>query len=205
MVSTSRTTTVGLVVGDKVILAADKRASAGPLVAHKRVKKILRITDNVAMTISGLVADAQFLADNLAHVARSYEIDVGRPIKVSTLASFASLLLSAYLRYSPFVVQVLIGGVDAEGPSLYYVDLFGSISKEKYASTGSGSPVALGVLEQGYRDGMSLEEAKELAFNAVRTALQRDGFSGEGVDIVVISREGLVEETRILSPEIVPR
>ncbi len=106
-----------------------------------------------------------------------------------------SLILSAYLRYVPFIVQLLLGGVDEEGPSLYYLDLYGSISKEKYASTGSGSPVAYGVLEKEYRKNMSLEEAKHLAFKAVEAALSRDGFSGEGVDVVVIGPNYYTEET----------
>ena len=191
----SRTTTVGLVVGDYVVLAADKRATGGPMVYHKRVKKIHKITDYAAMTISGLVADAQVLVDEARYIARLYELDYGRRIALRSLSNYMSLILSAYLRYVPFIVQLLLGGVDEEGPSLYYLDLYGSISKEKYASTGSGSPVAYGVLEKEYRKNMSLEEAKHLAFKAVEAALSRDGFSGEGVDVVVIGPNYYTEET----------
>ncbi|MEM1867904.1 MAG: proteasome subunit beta, partial [Thermosphaera sp.] len=67
---------------------------------------------------------------------------------------------------------------------------------------GSGSPVAFGVLEQGYRDGMSLEEAKELAFKAVSSAIMRDSFTGEGIDILVIGPEGVFEETRLFKKTI---
>jgi len=190
----SKTTTVGLVVGDYVVLAADKRATAGPMVYHKAVKKIARVTDYAALTISGLVADAQFIVEDARYIARDYEVKLGKPIPVSALASHISVILSAYLRYSPFIVQLLLGGRDETGPSLYYMDLYGSVTREKYMATGSGSPVAFGVLEQGYREDLGIEEAKKLAFKAVSVAIMRDGFSGEGVDIVVIGPSGYLEE-----------
>ncbi|MEM4624819.1 MAG: proteasome subunit beta [Thermosphaera sp.] len=198
----SKTTTVGLIAGGYVILAADKRATAGPMVYHKRVKKIMEITPYSAMTISGLVADAQFIVENAKFIAKEYEVKMGKKITIDALANRISLILSAYLRYSPFIVQLLLGGVDDEGAKLYYMDLYGSVSREKYMSTGSGSPVAFGVLEQGYRDGMSLEEAKELAFKAVSSAIMRDSFTGEGVDILVIGPEGVFEETRLFKKTI---
>jgi proteasome beta subunit len=191
----SKTTTVGLVTGDYVVLAADKRATAGPMVYHKAVKKISKITDYAALTISGLVADAQYIVENARYIAREYEIEIGRPIPIKALASRISLILSVYLRYSPFIVQLLLGGRDNTGASLYYMDLYGSVTREKYMATGSGSPVAFGILEKNYRSDLSLEEAKKLAFSAVSSAIMRDGFSGEGVDIVVIGPGVYSEET----------
>ncbi|MCC6033924.1 MAG: proteasome subunit beta [Desulfurococcaceae archaeon] len=191
----SKTTTVGLVVGDTVILAADKRATAGTAVYHKTVKKILKINNYSAMTISGLVADAQFLVENARALSRRYELQLKKPIEIKSLANYLSLLLSIYLRAYPFLVQLLLGGYDSNGPSLYYLDLYGTLTREKYMSTGSGSPIALGVLESSYRENMDLEEAKKLAVKAVISALSRDGFSGEGVDVVVISKDGIREES----------
>ncbi len=198
----SKTTTVGLIVGDYVVLAADKRATAGSLIAHKRVKKIHKITDYAAMTISGLVADAQFLVEQARYIARRYYSEIGKPIKISSLASHLSLILTVYLRKYPFIVQLLLGGYDGE-PQLYYLDLYGSISKEKYMATGSGSPTALGVLEEKYRSDLSLEEGIELAKKAVLTAIKRDGFSGEGVDVVVIGPGIYREETYISEKKLV--
>lgn len=191
----SRTTTVGLIAGDSVILAADKRATAGPMVYHKAVEKINMIDERSALTISGLVADAQRLVESARYLARSYQLEVGEPIPIKSLASWLSTILSLYLRYVPFIVQLLLGGVDRAGPSLYYLDLYGSISREKFMATGSGSPVAFGVLERGYHDSITVEEAKKLAVEAVSAAIRRDGFSGEGVDVVVISPRGYSKET----------
>ena len=194
----SKTTTVGLVAGDYVILAADRRATAGPTVYHKAVKKIHLINNYSALTISGLVADAQFLVENARFIARRYELQMRKPIGIRNLAEYLSLLLSVYLRAYPFIVQLLLGGYDSKGPSLYYLDLYGTLTHEKYMATGSGSPVAFGVLESLYNDNMSLDEAKKLAVKAVVSAISRDGFSGEGVDVVVIGRDGVREETIIL-------
>jgi len=189
----SKTTTVGLTLRDYVVLAADKRATAGPAVYHKAVKKIAKITDRAAMTISGLVADAQILVDNMRYIVREYELSTGRPMSIRAMASNLSLILSTYLRIYPFIVQLLLGGYDEkEGPSLYYLDLYGTVTREKYMATGSGSPVAFGVLESGYREDLTLEAAVDLAVKAVTAALSRDGFSGEGVDVLVIGRDGVV-------------
>lgn len=201
----SKTTTAGVIAGDYVVLAADKRATAGALVAHKRVRKIIRIDDYIAMTISGLVADAEFIAEQARFIARRYKLEVGKPIKVSALASNISVILNAYLRISPYIVQLLLGGYDEKGPHLFYMDLFGSLSEEKYMATGSGSPIAYGVLEEGYRSDMSLDEAKELVFKAVSAATRRDGFSGEGVDIVVIGPNIYVEETRSFKQSLIAK
>lgn len=194
----SKTTTVGLTLRDYVVLAADKRATAGPAVYHKAVKKIAKITDRAAMTISGLVADAQILVDNMRYIVREYELSTGRPMSIRAMASNLSLILSTYLRIYPFIVQLLLGGYDEkEGPSLYYLDLYGTVTREKYMATGSGSPVAFGVLESGYREDLTLEAAVDLAVKAVTAALSRDGFSGEGVDVLVIGRDGVVLEKTI--------
>ena len=194
----SKTTTVGLTVKDHIILAADKRATAGIAVYHKAVKKIHRINDYSALTISGLVADAQFLVENARFMARRHELQMRKPIETRSLAEYLSLLLSLYLRAYPFLVQLLLGGYDSSGPSLYYIDLYGTLTREKYMATGSGSPIALGVLESQYSDDMSLDEARNLAIKAVLSAVSRDGFSGDGIDVVVIGRDGIREETFLL-------
>ncbi|RLG78957.1 MAG: proteasome subunit beta [Thermoprotei archaeon] len=200
---TSKTTTVGLVVGEHVVLAADKRATAGTGVYHKRVKKIHRVDVSTAMTISGLVADAQFLVEEARYIAKKYRLVTGKSIGVHSLANYLGILLNAYLRSYPYIVQLLVGGLEQGKPALYYLDLYGTISREKYMATGSGSPIAFGVLESGYRDSMELKEAVELVYKAVAKAVLRDGYSGEGVDIVVIGPEGYSEETRLFKREMV--
>jgi len=187
----SGTTTVGLVIRDFVVLAADKRATSGFMIASRRVKKIVRLTDYAVMTMSGLVADAQMLADILRSEAKLYELDTGVKMSVKSIAVLLSNILFAYKAF-PFIVQVLVGGYDVK-PRLYVLDLFGSLTEEKFAATGSGSPVAYGVLEEHYREDMSLEEAIKVATAAVRAAMLRDAASGDGVDIAVVGKSGIEE------------
>lgn len=186
------TTTVGLIVRDAVILAADKRATAGNLIASRRAKKILKITDYAALTISGLVADAQALADTLRENARYYEIVNNKRVSIRGLATLLSNILFSS-RWYPYIVQLIVGGID-DSPRLFVLDLYGSITEERdYASTGSGSPIALGVLEDRYREDMNIEDGVKIAYEAVKAAISRDSASGDGVDVAIISRRGYEE------------
>jgi len=189
------TTTVGMRFRDYVVLAADKRATAGHIVAHKKVKKILRIGDRAAITTAGLVADAQALVDTVRSEARYYELSVGKPMKLRSMASLLSLLLNSS-KYYPYIVQLILGGYDyEEGPKVFAIELYGDVAEEKYTATGSGSPIAIGVIESSYREDMSVDEAVQLAVKAVASASMRDVFSGEGVDVVVISKDRYEERS----------
>lgn len=193
------TTTVGIKTQNFVVLAADKRATAGHYIAHKHVKKIIRVADRVAMTTAGLVADAQALADFVRAEAMYYQLSTGRPMSIRSMAYLLSLVLNNS-KYSPYIVQLLLGGYDYyEGPKLFAIELFGDVTEETYTATGSGSPIAIGVIESEYRPDMSVEEAVKLAAKAVASATMRDAFSGEGVDVVVIDCSGMKERTFTIS------
>lgn len=184
------TTTVGIVGRDFVVLAADRRATSGSFIASKQVWKILEIDSHVATTIAGTVGDAQQLVERLRAEARYYRATNGEGIPVKSIATLASLIL---FNYRPILsVQMLIGGVDSEGPSLYSIDWLGTATREKYTATGSGSPYAVSMLEHEYRENLSIEEAVQLATKAVRIALARDPGSGEGVDIAIVTGNGIV-------------
>jgi len=187
------TTTVGLIAGDKVILAADKRATAGTLIASRRVRKIVKITDYAAMTVSGLVADAQALADLVREEARLYSLTNGRDLTVRGIATLLSNILFSS-KWFPYLVQLIVGGYDSE-PRLYTLDPYGSITEDKYTATGSGSPVAYGVLEDNYREDLSVDEAIEIAKKAIRAAILRDSATGDGIDVVIIGKNEYIEKT----------
>ncbi|AMD31230.1 archaeal proteasome endopeptidase complex subunit beta [Acidilobus sp. 7A] len=186
------TTTVGIIAGDYVVLAADKRATAGTMIASRTVKKIVKLTDYAAMTISGLVADAQVLADAVREEARFYELDTGKRLSVYSMATLLANILSSS-KYFPYLVQLIVGGYDA-APRLYAIDPYGGVTEERVTSSGSGSPVALGVLERGYNEKLSLDDAINLAAEAVRSAILRDSATGDGIDITVIGRSTYQEK-----------
>jgi proteasome beta subunit len=181
------TTTIGLVFSNGIILATEKRATMGYMIASKKAKKVYQVADRIGMTTAGGVGDAQQLARILTVECNLYQIRRSRPITVGA----ASTLLSNYLnqnRYFPYYVQLLVGGVDEHGPSVYSVDALGGATKEEeIVATGSGSPMAYGVLEDRFRSGMNEEEAIDLAIRALKAAMKRDAGSGEGIHVVVIT------------------
>jgi proteasome beta subunit len=189
------TTTLGMVVKGAVILAADKRATAGFFIASKAAVKIHAVSKSIAMTIAGTVSDAQYLIDLMNAEARLYELSTGNRPPVNTIVKILANELFRSKASSPYEVQHIVGGVDSEGPKLYDVGGDGSILKETCTSTGSGSRFAYGVLEDGYKEGMSVEEGIELAKKAVKSAISRDVFTGNGIDVFVITKDGIEKKS----------
>ncbi|MCE4628013.1 MAG: proteasome subunit beta, partial [Desulfurococcales archaeon] len=96
----------------------------------------------------------------------------------------------------PFMIEALVGGIDVRGePKLYVLDSLGSITEEPYAAVGSGATLALGLLEQNYREDLSVDEGIDLAAKAIRVAMERDPSTGDGIDVVAITRDGVIEKT----------
>jgi len=186
------TTTIGVVCKDGVILASDTRVTMGFYVAHKHGKKIYKIDDHLAMTIAGSVADAQRTVDILTANAQLYKLNMGRPLPVSSAARLiANLLFSS--RYAPLLTQVLIGGVDDDGTHVFSLDPFGSLTGEKCVATGSGSPIAYGVLEDKYKEDVSVKEFLPVIVKAVNSAMKRDAASGDSFNVAVIDGKGYRE------------
>jgi len=186
------TTTIGVVCKDGVILASDTRVTMGFYVAHKAGKKVYKIDDHLGMTIAGTVADAQRVVDILTANAHLYKINLNRPMPVASAARLvANLLFNA--RYLPLATQVLVGGVDTTGPHVFNLDPYGSLTEEKSVSTGSGSPVAYGILEDKYREGLSIHEMLPTIAKAVNAAMKRDVASGNNYNIIFIDGHGYKE------------
>lgn len=189
------TTTIGLVCKNSVVLASDTRVTMGSYVAHKHGKKIYKIDDHLAMTISGGVADAQRTVDILKVNAQLYKLNMDRPMPVSSAARLiANLLFSS--RYAPLIAQVLIGGMDDTGPHVFSLDPFGSLTEEKCVATGSGSPIAYGILEDRFKEDMSAEEVLPVIVKAVDSAMKRDAASGDSFNVAVINVKGYRELTK---------
>ena len=186
------TTTIGVVCKDGVILASDTRVTMGFYVAHKFGKKVYKIDDHLGMTIAGTVADAQRVVDILTANAQLYRINLNRPMPVNSAARLvANLLFSA--RYVPLATQVLVGGVDDTGPHVFNLDPFGSLTEEKSVSTGSGSPIAYGILEDKYKENMPVVEVLPIVVKAVNAAMKRDIASGNNYNVIVIDENGYRE------------
>ncbi len=186
------TTTVGLVCKDGVVIAADKRATLGFLIANKDVDKIFKITDKIAMTIAGSAADGQVLAKFLKAEMDLYRLNTRIEPSLTVAANLMSnIVFERAKSFIPYFIQLILAGEDGKEFAVYSLDMGGSSIKERqYTSTGSGSPMAFGVLEDNYKEGISTEEGTKLAMKALSAAIKRDVFTGEGIDIVVIDKKG---------------
>jgi proteasome beta subunit len=188
------TTTIGVVGRDGVVLASDTRVTMGFYVAHKHGKKIYKIDDHLAMTIAGTVADAQRVVDILTANAQLYKVNMGRPLPVASAARFvANLMFSA--RYVPLQTEAIIGGVDDAGPHVFRLDPFGTLTEEKCVSTGSGSPVALGVLDDKYQEDTPVKELLPLIVKAINAAMKRNAGTGDSFNVAVLDEKGYRELT----------
>ncbi len=186
------TTTVGLACKDGVVLVTDTRATAGYLIASKTSRKVYAITENIGATVAGGVADTQDLVNILRAEARYFGLREGAPIGVRAAARLTANILHAY-RLFPYLANLLVAGVDTAGPQVYFLDIDGSLTEEKIVSMGSGSPVAYGVLESEFREGMSTEEAVPIAVRALKAAMKRDIATGNEIMVATITKEGYKE------------
>jgi len=187
-------TTIGAVFKDGVILASEKRVSYGYLIVSKGGKKVFKITDSIGAACAGLVSDMQILIREMNAYTNLFSLDAGRPISVrSTAKLMANVLFSS--RMAPLITLTIVGGVDDEGPSLYVLDPLGSLIPDKYSAVGTGTEIAIGVLEEEYKENMNMEEAKVLVTRAIKSAISRDIMSGDGIDFMIITKEGITEES----------
>lgn len=183
------TTTVGLICADGVVLASEKRATMGSFIASKAAKKIYLVDDRIGVTTAGIVGDAQTLIRAMSVEAKLYKVRRQEPMSVKALTTLLSNVLSAQ-RMFPFIVQLLVGGIDRNGVHIYSLDPFGGNTDEKeIAATGSGSPIAYGVLEDRYSKDMTMEEGIALAIQALHSAMKRDSASGEGMEVMIITKD----------------
>jgi len=183
------TTTVGITCKDGVVFATERRATMGNLIAHKVADKIFKVDEHIAATVAGSVADAQTLMKYLKAEAALYKMRNSERISIEAVAALASNILHSN-RFYPLIVQALLGGVDDTGAKIYSLDPTGGMILDKFISTGSGSPIAYGVLEDRYTEDLYVEEAIDIAIKALKSAIERDTFSGNGIRVAVVTEEG---------------
>lgn len=197
------TTTIGVVCKDGVLMTTDTRATMGSFVAHKNAKKVYQIDTHLAMTIAGVVGDAQAIVEMLKANAALYKLDMARPMPINSAARMVSNILFSS-RFYPLGVQALIGGVDDTGGHIFAVDPLGSMMEEKFVSTGSGSPVAYGVLESEWREDMTVKDSTPVLMRAIGSAMKRDSASGDSFDVAIVTKDGYRELTADEKKHILP-
>jgi proteasome beta subunit len=188
-VNTTGTTTIGITTAEGVVIATDMRASlGGRFVSNKNVQKVEQIHPTGALTLVGSVGGAQSFIRSLRAEVNLYETRRGEPMSIGALATLAG----NFARGGPFfAINPILGGVDDDGHHVYSIDPAGGVMEDDYTVTGSGLTVAYGTLEREYRDGMTNEEAKQVAASGVKAAVERDTGSGNGVYLAEVTSEGV--------------
>jgi proteasome beta subunit len=186
-------TVVGISYNNGVILAAEKRVSFGNFVVNKNIKKTFSVTNQVGAACAGMVADMQILVRQVEALSKIRRLETRRSVPPNSVAKLMSVIMFER-RYFPLLTQVIVGGVDAK-PEIYTLDPLGSVLPDDYAAVGTGAEMALGIMDAEYKPDMSEEKAKELAVRAIKSAIQRDAASGDGIDVLFVTKNGHREET----------
>jgi proteasome beta subunit len=189
-------TAVGITFENGVVFASEKRIAYGNFLVSKSTKKTFSLTDKVGATIAGLVADMQILVLQIKALAKVRKMELKRDVPPNSIAKMMSNLMYER-RFFPLLTQVIVGGI-VDKPAIYTLDPLGSVLPDEYAAVGTGAEMALGVLDQQFKSGMKEKEATELAIKSVKAATMRDSFSGDGIDVMVITKEGIKEFTEKL-------
>jgi proteasome beta subunit len=180
------TTTIGLVAKDGVVLATERRATAGSMITNKQTTKLFKIDQNIGVTIAGLVGDAQVLTRYLRAEVSLYRLRRNGPLSAEGAATLLANILSGN-RFYPYYAWLILGGTDAKGGHVFSVDPAGGCIEDRFVSVGSGSTFTYGLLEEGYNREMSTSEGVDLALRGLTVAMKRDSASGDGYIVHVIS------------------
>lgn len=187
-------TALGIKVSDGVVLAADKRVTYRYTLMSKAGKKVFKVLDRVGIASAGLIADMQTLARTLEAEMKIFELESGLKPRVYNAAKMLSLILFRSSRFSPYIVETIVGGIDDEGSHIYVLDPLGAAIEDDYAAVGTGAQLAISIVESEYRLNLSISDARSLALKAVKAAFSRDATSGDGVDVLTITKYGVNEE-----------
>jgi proteasome beta subunit len=186
-------TAVGLTFSDGVILAAEKRVSYGNFVINKHTRKVFSVTDSVGAACAGMIADMQVLVRQVEALAKIRRLETRRNVAPNSIAKLMSVIMFER-RFFPLLTQVIVGGVNTKS-QIYTLDPLGSVLPDDYAAVGTGAEMALGVLDSEYKSSLTAEQSKELVLKAIRSSIQRDSASGDGIDLLVITKGGQAQES----------
>ena len=185
-------TAIGISYSEGIILAAEKRVSYGNFVVNKNTKKTFPVTEHIGAACAGMIADMQVLVRQVAALAKIRKLETKRVVATNSIAKLMSVIMFER-RFFPLLTQVVVGGIQ-ERPQIYTLDPLGSVLPDDYAAVGSGAEMALGVMDADYTQGMSEDNARNLVIKAIKSSIQRDSSSGDGIDLLTITKNDLRED-----------
>ena len=186
-------TAVGISYVNGVVLASEKRVSYGNFVVNKNTRKTFSVTNHVGAACAGMVADMQVLVRQVGALAKIRKLETRRDVAPNSIAKLMSVIMFER-RFFPLLTQVIVGGIHIK-PEIYTLDPLGSVLPDDYASVGTGAEMALGILDDEYKPNMPEEKAREIAVKAIKSSIQRDSSSGDGIDLLLITKKGANEES----------
>ncbi len=187
-------TAVGITYDNGVLLASEKRVSYGNFVVNKNTKKTFAVTDHVGAACAGMVADMQVLVRQVSALSKIRRLETRRDVQPNSIAKLMSVIMFER-RYFPLLTQVIVGGITTNKPEIYTLDPLGSVLPDRYAAVGTGAEMALGVMDAEYSESLDEEKATSLALRAIRSSIQRDSASGDGIDLLIINKDGNKESS----------
>jgi proteasome beta subunit len=183
---------VGIWCSDGVILGSDTRIIDQGIIKSRSGRKIFKITDKIGVAFSGKISEIQKINQELNSKVRLYNLEKSTTISVKIVAKLASNIISKNIVSPP---EIIIGGMDGIKPSLYLIDQFGGLIQEKFAAIGQGSTIAIGILENKYNENIDYKKGREIVEDSIRASIKRNISSGDGIDLLIISKENIYEET----------
>jgi proteasome beta subunit len=184
-------TAVGITYDNGVLLASEKRVSYGNFVVNKNTKKTFTVTNHVGAACAGMVADMQVLVRQVSALSKIRRLETRREVQPNSVAKLMSVIMFER-RYFPLLTQVIVGGI-TDKPEIYTLDPLGSVLPDRYAAVGTGAEMALGVMDADYSENLDEEKATTLALRSIRSSIQRDSASGDGIDMLIINKDGKKE------------
>ncbi|NVM17407.1 MAG: proteasome subunit beta [Candidatus Lokiarchaeota archaeon] len=187
----SSTTTVGIMVKDGVVVGTESQATAGYTVATKTAQKLFQINDYTCATISGGVADCQYVVNQLKALSNLKQVEGEKVPDPQYIASITRNILFSGRSY--FLCMMIVGGYSLKKKSgiLCGVDLLGTLyEEENFISFGSGSPFSIGVLEADWKPNMTKAAGINLIKTAISSSRERDAASGFDIQICTIDKTG---------------
>jgi len=181
---------LGMRCKDGIVLAGTKKISYGYLVVSQAGRAI-DVIDNIGFAFAGQVSDLQNLLKEIKIEINYLKYTLGRPLTTAAVAHRLGLILYSWKLF-PYITFALVGGYDkipSEGARLYSLDPVGSIMEEDYAASGISAEIAIGLLEDRYSKDITIEEAKEIAIDAMRAVARRDILAGRHIDLAVITKD----------------
>ena len=141
---------------------------------------------------AGMIADMQVLVRQVTALAKIRKLETKRFVATNSIAKLMSVIMFER-RFFPLLTQVVVGGIK-ERPQIYTLDPLGSVLPDDYAAVGSGAEMALGVMDAEYTQGMSEDNARNLVIKAIKSSILRDSSSGDGIDLLTITKNDLRED-----------